>query len=169
MDRHRHLTAAALAALMLMAAGCSPAVEEPDPPAPVFDFQMNRFSYELRTDVGDPWSLKTGGDGSALIALRYDVTNTGEAPAPATSVPAVVLVSPSGQRLRPDPALTEVFRSEQNAGVTVKSAGDLNPGVRMTDGLVFEVAAADWRKGGWALEMEGQPGTHPVPAEPGAI
>lgn len=169
MDRNRYLTAAALAALTLMAAGCSPAAVAPEPPAPVFDFQMNRFSYELRTDVGDPWNVKTGGDGSALVALRYDVTNTGDAPAPATSVPAVLLVSPTGQKLRPDPALTEVFRSEQNAGVTVKTAGDLNPGVLMTDGLVFEVAAADWRKGGWALEMDGHPGTHPIPVEPGAI
>lgn len=144
-------------------AACAPESEapppKPDPAAIDTTLRWHEVTVEDRTDVGDPAQLREPGRGGVYVVVRYSTTNEGETRLPMSDLPMIRLIDPNGRAAYPDPTATDVFRSEVNSGVERTREGDLNPGVSIRQGVVFELAANAWSKPGWQFQVGDDPET----------
>jgi hypothetical protein len=154
-------------------AGRAPTAEEVgaySPPQVEALLNFRDFTVESRDDVGDPGrGLHRPASGGQFVLVSYQVANTGQNPAAVGAIPEIRLVDRQGRSYRPDVRATEIYRTEVNNGVTAKRAGEVNPGITVQDGVVFEIAKDAWAEGGWEIAVEGATSRIPLDQDSEAV
>lgn len=111
-------------------------------------FRVNITSAAVVHRVGD-FLTSTAPAGAEYVAVAWRTTNRSQAPVSAFSVPSVHLLDPQGRRYDADLDASALYAAQIKA--TAKAISNVNPGITLTDGDVFEVSAARFDPATWTI------------------
>lgn len=116
-------------------------------------FEITLTSVEQQSSVGQYIGNTLLGekapDGAVFIAVSYKLKNSTQEPIGSFSMPSIKLISPEGTKYDENMSATVFFRTAQKT--EEKALSDLNPGITIRSGSVFEVSKDLWKKRGWKL------------------
>lgn len=143
----------------------SPTLSPAPAPAPQFKvgdaFQGKTFraevtSAQIAVSVGEGFMQSTPARGAEYVAIAWNYTNISGAPVEAYQVPKLKLIDPAGHVYDRDLDASAAFAAQINADAKVLS--DVNPGITITDGDVFEVSQALFDPKTWKIRVTSQDG-----------
>ena len=110
--------------------------------------KVNKVSY-----VGDGffWN-ETPSDGAIYVTVEYTYKNITDKPISAFSDISVRLVDSKGTKYSSDVGASGAFASTKD--FSDKLLSDINPGITIKSGTVFEVAESEFDKDGWYLDVD---------------
>lgn len=141
------------------AAGSLPAVAASSSTPPAFQvgetFATQRFhvtltSATVKHSVGDLLT-STAPAGAEYVAVAWRYTNRSSAPISAFAVPSLHLLDAQGHRYDADLEASSFYAAQIH--VSAKALSDVNPGITLTDGAVFEVSAAQFNPATWTMQV----------------
>jgi hypothetical protein len=101
-------------------------------------FEITITSAGERSSVGSEFFVQQPSTGATFIAVQATIKNISSRPINSFSMPDIHLVAPDGIRFDPDIGASSSFATELDLDEKVFS--DLNPGITVRSGNVFEVA-----------------------------
>ena len=121
--------------------------------SPVFRVTVTSAAVVHR--VGD-FLTSTAPAGAEYVALAWRYTNRSQAPVSAFDTPSVHLLDPQGHRYDADLDASALYARQIKA--SAKALSDVNPGITLTDGDVFEVSAGRFDPASWTIlvRLDGQ-------------
>ena len=140
-------------------AGSLPAAAASSTTPPIFQvgetFATQRFhvtltSASVRHSVGDLLTSKAPA-GAEYVAVDWRYTNRSSAPISAFAVPSLHLLDAEGHRYDADLEASSFYAAEIQA--SAKALSDVNPGITLTDGAVFEVSTAQFNPATWTMQV----------------
>ncbi|MHB1666485.1 DUF4352 domain-containing protein [Thiomonas sp.] len=130
-------------------------------------FHVTITSASVAHSVGDLLTSKAPA-GAEYVAVAWRYTNRSQAPVSAFAVPSVHLLDAHGHRYDADLEASSFYAAQIHA--SAKALSDVNPGITLTDGGVFEVSSAQFNPATWSIQVrvDGQDVTVRFPALPTA-
>lgn len=92
-------------------------------------------------------------DGAIFVAATYSLKNTGAKPLGMFERPSFNLIDPNGVSYEEDLGAGISYKMAKE--FDGKSISDLNPGIKTKDGLLYEVAEANFDKQTWSISVDG--------------
>ncbi len=114
-------------------------------------FEIKVISVQARKSVGGQFFNEKAPDGASFITVKFQYKNITGKPV-SKSVKVDKLVDPSGTKYDEATGASIHYRTEQRFNKKILS--DINPGITVTDGEVFEVANDLWKNKGWKLILD---------------
>ncbi|MCB1193856.1 MAG: DUF4352 domain-containing protein [Leptospiraceae bacterium] len=116
-------------------------------------FEITVVSVKERNQVGGQFLKEKPAEGALFIAVTMKVKNISSKPVSSFSQPRLKLIDPSGNKYDDASAASVHFKTEiESSG---KTFSDINPGITVKLGEVFEVAKELWKKNkGWKLLID---------------
>ncbi|MBN8744526.1 MAG: DUF4352 domain-containing protein [Thiomonas arsenitoxydans] len=136
-----------------------PAAAASSSPPPAFQvgetFATQRFhvtltSATVKHSVGDLLTSKAPA-GAEYVAVAWRYTNRSSAPISVFAVPSLHLLDAQGHRYDADLEASSFYAAQIQA--SAKALSDVNPGITLTDGAVFEVSTAQFNPATWTLQV----------------
>lgn len=115
-------------------------------------YELQIQSAQKASSVGDMFFSSRASDGGIYIATRWSYKNISNKPVNAFMRPTLHLRGPDGIIYDPDVEASVAYASQ--IGVDAKVISDLNPGIRVTDADVFEIAADNFDPSTWVLLVD---------------
>ena len=115
-------------------------------------FEITITNVEIRHAVGNQFFNSTAADGGIYVAVQWQFKNISDQPIGAFSQPSLNLLDPSGTKYDPDLGASASFATQLE--LTSKALSDLNPGITVRNGAVFEVSQALFSQGAWHLLVD---------------
>jgi hypothetical protein len=120
-------------------------------------FKTDKFAItvdaaESSPTVGGGVLGSAAGEGGIYIAIKWSYENISGAPVSAFSVPDIHLVGPDGTKYDPDLGASASYAAE--VGTDSKLVSDVNPGIRVKDADVFEVAKDKFDPSTWHVLID---------------
>jgi len=112
-------------------------------------FEIIVISAEVRNMVGVPFFSSQPAEGGVYLTVQWKYKNISGEPINFLSKPHINLIDPSGTEYNSDIGALAAFASE--VSLDSKTISDLNPGITVKDGAVFEVAEERLKIDGWKL------------------
>ncbi len=132
-------------------------------------FRMTVSSATVTDEVGSGLLRSTPASGGEYLAVAWSYTNISGAPVEAFQAPSLELIDRSGHVYDADLGASSSFAAQINADSKVLS--NVNPGITITDGDVFEVSKSLFDASTWKLRVTSGDGSVDVriapPATPG--
>ena len=137
----------------------TPATAAPSSP-PTFQvgetFATQRFhvtitSATVKHSVGDLLTSQAPA-GAEYVAVAWRYTNRSSAPISAFAVPSLHLLDAQGHRYDADLEASSFYAAQIHA--SAKALSDVNPGIPLTDGAVFEVSATQFNPATWTMQIQ---------------
>ena len=122
-------------------------------------FDLTVESVQERGQVGSEFLNEKASEGGVLVAVTYSLKNTSSAPMGFMDQPNLKLIDPRGTTYSNDTGATAAFSTENDFNNKIVS--DLNPGITVHDGDVFEISKDAFDPSTWSIVVEGQE-THPI-------
>ena len=129
-------------------------------------FRVTISSATVTNAVGSGFVRSTPASGGEYVAVAWSYTNTSGAPVVAFQAPSLELIDPSGHVYDADLGASASFATQINADSKVLS--NVNPGITITDGDVFEVSKALFDASTWRLRVTSGDGSVDVQLAPPA-
>lgn len=108
---------------------------------------------KMRRIVANEFSESVAADGGTYIAIQWEYKNISKKPINMTwSKPSVGIIDPDGAKYSADLGATMTYATI--AEPTTKVVSNLNPGIKIKDADVFEVAEENLAKPGWKIAIE---------------
>lgn len=120
-------------------------------------FEVTLKSVEKLTSVGNEFSRSKPADGGVYVAVTYTLKNTGKKPIGMFDGPTLKLIDADGTSYDADLSATTHFSTQKQFNQKVMS--DLNPGIRTTDGKVWEVSKDQFDLTTWRAVLDGHEDT----------
>lgn len=120
-------------------------------------FEITLKSVEERSTVGNQYSKETVAEGGTYVAIVYSLKNTGKEPIGMFDGPTLKLMDPSGTTYNSDVGASSSFSIEKDFNRKVVS--DLNPGITVNDGKVWEVSKEQFDRATWKVILDGHEST----------
>lgn len=120
-------------------------------------FRVTVTSVHIANDVGSDFIHETASPGAEYVAVEWNYVNASGAPINAFAVPTLNLVDPNGHAYNCDLAASTAYASQIKADA--KALSDVNPGIVVHDGTVFEVSKAMFDPKTWKLRLTSQDGS----------
>lgn len=116
-------------------------------------FEIVLKSVEERSTVGNEYSKENVAEGGTYVAVVYSLKNTGKKPIGMFDGPTLKLMDPAGTTYDADIGASSSFSSEKKFNRKVVS--DLNPGIKVNDGNVWEVSKDQFDLATWKIVLDG--------------
>lgn len=116
-------------------------------------FEITLKSVESLNRVGSEFFRENVADGGVYVAAVYTLKNTGDKPIGMFDGPTLKLVDPAGTVYDADVAASSAFSTEKDFNEKVMS--DLNPGISVNAGKVWEVSKEKFDPTTWKLVLDG--------------
>ena len=129
-------------------------------------FEITITSAGERASVGSEFFVQQPSTGATFIAVQATIKNISSRPINSFSMPDFHLIAPDGIRFDPDIGASSSFATEIDLDEKVFS--DLNPGITVRSGNVFEVAKDQFDKTTWRLFVDADESVY-VTFEPAAM
>ncbi len=113
-------------------------------------------SPTVTNSVGEDFIRTTSAVGGEYVAVVSSYTNISSAPVEAWNAPRLKLVDPAGHIYGADLGASAAFAAQINA--SAKALSNVNPGITISDGDVFEVSQALFDPKTWTLRVSSQDG-----------
>lgn len=113
-------------------------------------FHVTLTSATVKHSVGDLLTSKAPA-GAEYVAVAWRYTNHASAPISAFAVPSLHLLDAQGHRYDADLEASSFYAAQIHA--SAKALSDVNPGITLTDGAVFEVSAAQFNPATWTMQV----------------
>ena len=91
-------------------------------------------------------------EGGSYVAVQWEYRNNSSNPIGIFSQPTVHLEDPSGTRYDPDVGASSAYAMQLE--LTEKAISNLNPGIKVRAGAVFEIASAELERPGWMIVVD---------------
>ena len=117
------------------------------------NLQITVLSVDQKSTVGGQYFNKKASEGGTFIAVRFSVKNISDKPVSTLFGTKVKLVDANGTKYDQDIEASGYYNTEVNPDT--KTLSDLNPGITVKDGAVFEISKESWQKKGWSVLVEG--------------
>ena len=108
-------------------------------------------------------------EGGVFIAIDYTLKNTGEESLSSFDQPTLRLMDGKGQRYAPDSDATMQYvlqKTMMTKEFSKGAGGDLNPGLKMLTGAVWEIAEDRFDRSAWKVVLKGHENAEISLAEP---
>lgn len=128
-------------------------------------FEITITSAGERSSVGSEFFVQQPSTGATFVAVQATIKNISSRPINSFSMPDIHLMAPDGIRFDPDIGASSSFATELDLDEKVFS--DLNPGITVRSGNVFEVAKDQFDKTTWRLFVDADESVY-VTFEPAA-
>lgn len=116
-------------------------------------FEVKLVRVEQLSKVGNAYMSHKAPEGGTLVAVTYTLKNTGKEPLSFMKRPTLKLINPSGTVFSEDSEATIYFGTEKD--FNNKAISDLNPGIKTTGGIVWEVSKKDFDISTWKVVLDG--------------
>ena len=113
-------------------------------------FHVTITSASVVHSVGDLLTSKAPA-GAEYVAVAWRYTNRSQGPVSAFAVPSVHLLDAQGHRYDADLEASSFYAAQIHA--SAKAFSDVNPGIRLIDGDVFEVSSAQFNPATWSIQV----------------
>ncbi|SCC93604.1 membrane hypothetical protein [Thiomonas sp. X19] len=113
-------------------------------------FHVTITSASVVHSVGDLLTSKAPA-GAEYVAVAWRYTNRSQAPVSAFAVPSVHLLDAQGHRYDADLEASSFYAAQIHA--SAKALSDVNPGITLTDGDVFEVSSTQFNPATWTIQV----------------
>lgn len=120
-------------------------------PLDIGDFRVTITGVSERDAVGRSIVREQASAGGVLVVVEYTVENISDRPKAAYQLPAPSLIGPNNVVYDKDLGKTAAYASEGE--LDSKAMSDLNPGIRVTNAVVFEVSKTSFDRGSWVLGL----------------
>lgn len=120
-------------------------------PLDIGDFRVIIRNVTERDAVGRSIVREQASAGGVLVVVEYTVENISERPKAAYQLPEPALIGPNNVAYDKDLGKTAAYAAEGE--FDSKAMSDLNPGIRVTNAVVFEVSKASFDRGTWVLGL----------------
>lgn len=120
-------------------------------PLDIGDFRVIIRNVSERDAVGRSIVREQASAGGVLVVVEYTVENISDRPKAAYQLPVPSLIGPNNVVYDKDLGKTAAYASESE--LDSKAMSDLNPGIRVTNAVVFEVSKASFDRGTWMLGL----------------
>ena len=114
-------------------------------------FRITVSSAKVTDAVGDGLFRDTPAAGGEFLAVAWNYTNISKAPVESYQAPSLALVDPAGHVYSSDLEASSAFASQVNADAKLLS--NVNPGITIADGDVFEVSKMLFDPRTWKLRV----------------
>lgn len=115
-------------------------------------FEITVVSTHLRSSVGNEFDTSQAAAGGIYVAILWQYKNISNKPVDAFDLPTLHLIAPDGTKYDPDLDGSTSYQLELNTDAKVLS--DLNPGIRVNDGEVFEVSRNKFNEKTWKILVD---------------
>jgi len=116
-------------------------------------FEVTIKSVKTMASVGGAGFDQKAADGGTLVAVTFTLKNTGKKPLNGFERPSLSLIDGQGNKYSEDVAASIAFRIQKE--FNAKSMSDLNPGIRVNDGAVWEVSKEQFNLDSWKVVLDG--------------
>ena len=116
-------------------------------------FEVTVKSVEKRNSVGSQYGKQDVADGGIFVAITYTVKNTGKKAIGMFDGPTLKLIDPSGTAYEPDLGASVMFSLQKD--FNSKGVSNLNPGIKVNDGKVWEVSKDQFDLATWKVILDG--------------
>lgn len=115
-------------------------------------YEMQVAQAATRQSVGDSMFGSTASDGAIYVTVEFNYKNISQKPISSFSKPEIKLKAPDGTTYEPDIEASSSFATELNSDEKLFS--DLNPGVKVKGGDVFEVSSELFNPVTWKIFVD---------------
>ena len=113
-------------------------------------FHVAITSASVVHSVGDLLTSKAPA-GAEYVAVAWHYTNRSQGPVSAFAVPSLHLLDAQGHRYDADLEASSFYAAQIHA--SAKAFSDVNPGIRLSDGDVFEVSSTQFNPATWSIQV----------------
>ncbi len=114
-------------------------------------FEIKVSSVKVRKSVGGEFLSEKAADGASFICVNFQYKNISKEPT-SSAVKVKHLLDPNGTKYDEASGASIHYQTENNFNTKVLS--DVNPGITIKDGEVFEVANELWKNKGWKAVLD---------------
>ncbi len=118
------------------------------------NLQISITSAEAMSSIRSPLDTKIPAEGAIYIAIQSKYENISKKPLSSFENPTIHLIDPNGNKYDPDISATIIYASALNTNTNTKTFSDLNPGISVNDGDVFEVSKKLFDMKTWKIRVE---------------
>ncbi|NTW29538.1 MAG: DUF4352 domain-containing protein [Coriobacteriia bacterium] len=118
-------------------------------------YEITVTAVEVKSKVGSEYFDSKPAEGGVYVAVQWKYKNITNKPISSFwNSFTVNLIDPNGTKFSSDVNASSSYATEIDP--TRKVISDLNPGITVSGGTVFEVAKDSFSKDNWTLLVEGQ-------------
>lgn len=115
-------------------------------------YEITIISVEEKSSVGSKYAESKPADGGVYVAVKWEYKNISNEPIGAFSFPKLALQDAKGTKYSEDLSASVYYSTEIDKNR--KALSDLNPGIKVIDGGVFEISKETYANIGWDLLVE---------------
>lgn len=115
-------------------------------------FEITITAIQEKTKVGGEFLEISPSEGGIYVTVQWQYKNISEKPIGSFSLPTITLLDKNKTKYNSD--IDASIRFSTDIKVDSKVLSDLNPGITVKDGSVFEVSKESYKKGGWNLLID---------------
>ena len=116
------------------------------------DISVSVQSVSTSNSVGSQYFSEQAGQGATYVIVDWAFINEGNEPMGMFSTPSIHLIDPNGVEYDADIGASASYATEKD--FNSKALSDVNPGIQVNDGEVFEVASSRFEQPGWKVKVE---------------
>ena len=115
-------------------------------------FEITITKVAQKTKVGGQFFQSKPAAGGVFIAVQYKYKNITDKPVGGFSFPSIKLIDAKGTKFDYDSGASSSFATEIKLDRKILS--NLNPGITVNAGHVFEISTDSWKEKGWKLLVD---------------
>ncbi len=115
-------------------------------------YEITIISVEEKSSVGSKYAESKPADGGVYVAVKWEYKNISNEPIGSFSLPKLTLQDAKGTKYSEDVSASMYYSTEIDKNR--KALSDLNPGIKVLDGGVFEISKEAYANIGWKLLVE---------------
>lgn len=115
-------------------------------------FEITVTDIQEKTKVGGEFFEASPSEGGVYVTVQWQYKNISEEPIGSLSIPRITLLDKNKTEYSSDIDASGSFATEIKLDRKILS--DLNPGITVKDGDVFEISKESYKKGGWNLLID---------------
>jgi hypothetical protein len=115
-------------------------------------YEITINSVEQREGVGSEYLNSSPAEGGIYVCINYTYKNISTEPLSTWSTPTIKLQDANGTKYSTDISASSYYATEIDPDRKILS--DLNPGITVTDGGVFEISKESYNQGEWFIIID---------------
>jgi hypothetical protein len=115
-------------------------------------FEITIISVEERMKIGTQYLNSKPADGGIYVAVKWEYKNISKEPIGTFSFPTIKLQDSNKTKYNSDMSASSYYATEIDPNRKILS--DLNPGIKVIDGEIFEISKETYSQAGWQIIID---------------